>query len=67
MIALGEGEHWQQWLSLASLRLTAGDSALAAAALDSALVKADDDDLRSRIRDAYGPLPDSTAGQQGPL
>ncbi len=36
----GEGEYWQQWVSLAYLRHQAGDSAEVRAALDSALVRA---------------------------
>jgi len=37
----GEGEHWQQWVSLAYLRHQAGDSAEVRVALDSAMVRAD--------------------------
>jgi len=36
----GEGESWQQWVSLAYLRHQVGDSAEVRAALDSALIRA---------------------------
>lgn len=39
-IAQGEGDYWQQWVSLAALEANAGDTAAARAALDSARVKA---------------------------
>ncbi|NJD18669.1 MAG: hypothetical protein FIA95_05215 [Gemmatimonadetes bacterium] len=39
-IAQGEGNYWQQWVSLAYLQAYAGDTAAAEAALDSARVKA---------------------------
>ncbi|MEQ9401782.1 MAG: hypothetical protein RJQ04_21630 [Longimicrobiales bacterium] len=39
-IAHGEGDYWQQWVSLAHLEAQAGDTAAARAALDSARVKA---------------------------
>lgn len=57
VIELGEGAHWQQWLSLANLRLTAGDSVRAQAALDSALARAGDPDVRASVQEAYGPIP----------
>ncbi|HSG07813.1 MAG TPA: tetratricopeptide repeat protein [Longimicrobiales bacterium] len=39
-IALGEGEHWEQWVSLAHYRAQAGDTVAARTALDSARVRA---------------------------
>jgi tetratricopeptide (TPR) repeat protein len=39
-IAQGEGDYWQQWISLAYLQAYAGDTVAARAALDSARVKA---------------------------
>jgi protein O-mannosyl-transferase len=39
-IAQGEGDYWQQWVSLAYLQAYAGDTLAAEAALDSARVKA---------------------------
>mgnify|MGYP005870344457 CR=1 FL=1 len=36
----GEGDYWQQWVSLAQLEARAGDTASVRAALDSARVKA---------------------------
>lgn len=39
-IAHGEGDYWQQWVSLAHLEAASGDTASARAALDSARVKA---------------------------
>ncbi len=39
-IASGEGDHWQQWASLANIEAEAGDTARVRAALDSARVKA---------------------------
>ena len=38
-IAQGEGDYWQQWVSLAYLQAFAGDTLAARAAIDSALVK----------------------------
>ena len=54
-IALGEGEHWQQWMSLASLRLALGDSARARSALDSALVRVEPGE-RGRLMEAFRPF-----------
>ncbi len=39
-IAGGEGDYWQQWVSLAQLEANAGDTAAARLALDSARTKA---------------------------
>jgi tetratricopeptide (TPR) repeat protein len=39
-IRQGEGDYWQQWISLAYLQAYAGDTTSAVAALDSARVKA---------------------------
>jgi tetratricopeptide (TPR) repeat protein len=39
-IAQGEGDYWQQWVSLAYLEASAGDTTAARAALDTARVKA---------------------------
>lgn len=39
-IILGEGDYWQQWVSLAYLQAYAGDTAAARMALDSARAKA---------------------------
>lgn len=39
-IAQGEGDYWQQWVSLAYLKAYAGDTLAAEAALDSARIKA---------------------------
>ncbi|MBI4519810.1 MAG: tetratricopeptide repeat protein [Gemmatimonadetes bacterium] len=46
----GEGEHWQQWYWLAELLLQTGRNDDAAAALDSASVRADTDDARRAIQ-----------------
>ncbi len=39
-IARGEGDYWQQWVSLAYLHIQSGDTVAARVALDSARVKA---------------------------
>lgn len=45
----GEGEHWQQWVSLAYLRHQAGDSAEVRTALDSALTRAGSEYARRQV------------------
>ncbi|MBW3533918.1 MAG: hypothetical protein KY453_01665 [Gemmatimonadetes bacterium] len=54
-IALGEAEHWQQWISLAGLHLALEDSVRARAALDSALARRGEVS-RSDILEAYRPF-----------
>lgn len=57
VLAEGESAYWQQWLSLARLRLTAGDTTGARAALDSALARAPHTEVEERIEAAFVPLP----------
>jgi tetratricopeptide (TPR) repeat protein len=45
----GEGDYWQQWLSLAWLEAYAGDTVSARAAMDSALAKAKTPGTRRRL------------------
>jgi tetratricopeptide (TPR) repeat protein len=45
----GEGDYWQQWLSLAWLEAFAGDTVAARAAMDSALVRARTPGTRRRL------------------
>jgi Flp pilus assembly protein TadD len=63
VIALGEDEHWQQWLSLANLRLTIGDSVAARSALDSALARAGSPEVAGWVQEGFQrllpPVPDS--------
>jgi predicted Zn-dependent protease len=48
-ITRGEGDYWQQWVSLAQLEANAGDTAAAAVALDSARLKAVTRSARTQV------------------
>lgn len=68
-IRAGEGEHWQQWVSLAYLEAAAGDTTAALASLDSARVRADSrvgirqvDSLRVVFGEGGVPVADSASG-----
>ena len=68
-IAQGEGDYWQQWVSLAYLNAYAGDTASARVALDSARVKAEGhaasrqvDSLMALLREGMLTPPDTLAG-----
>jgi tetratricopeptide (TPR) repeat protein len=52
-IELGEGDYWQQWVSLAYLELSDGDSTAARIALDSARVKAVTEGGRTQVDSLY--------------
>jgi cytochrome c-type biogenesis protein CcmH/NrfG len=51
----GEGEHWQQWLSLARLKLSVADSAGAQAAADSARARATRPEDEKQIDEQFAP------------
>lgn len=48
-IRAGEADHWQQWVSLAFLEASAGDTTAALAALDSARIRADSRAGRTQV------------------
>jgi cytochrome c-type biogenesis protein CcmH/NrfG len=54
-IAHGEGEDWEQWITLARLRLTVGDSVGARIARDSAIARAGGPDEARQIGSRYTP------------
>ncbi len=56
-LALGENQHWQQWIALADLELALGDTARAQVARDSALARATTRLERARVDSLYAPLP----------
>lgn len=67
----GEGDYWQQWVSLAYLEAEAGDTAAARVALDSATVKAVSVGGGRQVRELYttllnDPPPPDTAGAGDP-
>ena len=53
----GEGHSWQQWLALARLRLTVGDSAGAMMARDSARARAASEDQLRQVERTFEPYP----------
>ena len=65
-IELGEGDYWQQWVSLAQLRAFSGDTVAARVALDSARVKAVSDSGAEQVNALYiDLLGDSAAARAG--
>jgi hypothetical protein len=64
VIELGE-DPWQQWLSLARLRLTVGDTAKAREALGEALERAPGVEEEAAIRSSFTPIP-PPGGPPGP-
>ena len=53
----GEGDSWEQWVALARLQLSAGDSAKAVVARDSALAKATAPEQVRQIGTQFTPYP----------
>jgi hypothetical protein len=51
----GEGDHWEQWLALARLKLTVGDTLGARAARDSADARIRSPEERERMRSSFVP------------
>lgn len=72
-IDLGEGDYWQQWVSLAYLEAFSGDTAAARVALDSARVKATTGGGIRQVDSLYvellgfPPEPDSLSGSEDPV
>jgi tetratricopeptide (TPR) repeat protein len=65
-IAQGQGDYWQQWVSLAYLQAYAGDTVAARTALDSALVKASTRAARRQVDSLWAVLKDSVAARPSP-
>jgi len=55
-IAQGEGDYWQQWVSLAYLEAWSGDTVAAEAALDSALAKTTTRSARRQVDSLWAAL-----------
>jgi tetratricopeptide (TPR) repeat protein len=62
----GEGEWWQQWVSLAYLEIHSGDTVAARTALDSARVKAVTTPAARQVDSLYADLLGASGGAAGP-